>query len=185
MDDVFGRIFSYLVIIFAMFVIPLVWIFNNADMTQQSYISEQVQTFTSKARSTGCITKDEYRQFAENIGACGNAYQIKILHESKVSTPLEDKDGNTIKNKYRTSFRSYNLDDIVNTIEGLGNDGEPGTLDDETPSDYIMKDGDYITVSVKSVNSTEGSALLGMLSGHASGIKIVASAGGMVGNTQR
>ena len=49
----------------------------------------------------------------------------------------------------------------------------------------VMKDGDYINVTVVALNQTVGSRLLSMVTGSQIDERVYCTAGGMVGNTKR
>ncbi len=177
MDDIVGRIAAGVLIAVSLTLIPLVWVFNNFDLAQRSYVNNVVDSYVGEVRSTGEITEENYNQFLRDLSKSGMMFDIEIIHKSKTLVPAEagDKNGD-----YRTSYRSYNKDDI---FEYMNLDAHTGTDD---AYDYIMKDGDSITIKVTSITDTEGSKFLRMItSGGVNATKLTASSGGMIGNTKR
>ncbi len=178
MEDVVGRVFAPIFLIIAITLIPLVFVFSGLDLTQRSYVQETVDNYASEIRSTGVISKANYEKFIMDLQKTGMIFDINVVHKSKTVVPYGDGD-------YRTAFRSYGKDDILSYIEGYGDDMIPNTADDNEGYDYVMKNGDFITIKITSVEGTPGTKYLGLLNGSGSrGIKLSASSGGMVGNTR-
>ena len=176
MDHIIGRIVAPIILIILMIVVPLVWVATGIDNTQRSAADRIVNMYASEVRSTGVITKENYEAFLRNLQKTGEIYDINIVHESVVAVP----EG---KGKFSKSFKSYGKEDILAYVEGYGDDLEPGTADDTEGADYRMKTGDYITITATSVNGSVGTRYLDAANGDAvKGIKINATAGGMVGN---
>lgn len=178
MEDIVGRLTAGIFLIIALTLIPIVWVFNNLDLSQRSVINNVVNAYTEEIRSTGVISKENYEDFIRKLQQTGMTFDISILHKSKAAVP-----GNSA-GSYAVAYRSYNKNDILGVIEGYGADGEPNTSDDKAPRDYIMKSGDQISVTVQSLEETSGSKYLRLLMDGGSAIKLKASAGGMIGNTR-
>lgn len=173
MDDVLGRSFSYMLLIFGFFFLVPLLLFANADISNRSYVGQALNEFVGEARESGEITQEGYQRLMNKLIATGEGYQISAEHRSKVTV----YDGT----EYQSSYRSYNYNDILSVMEGYGEDMEPGTADDTGKGSYPMKRGDYFTVTVKSNGPTLGSRFLAaILPGH-QGLKLVCTSGGIVG----
>ncbi|MCD8082188.1 MAG: hypothetical protein LUE86_01350 [Clostridiales bacterium] len=179
MDDTIGRTFAYMLIGFGFFILAPILIFLNSDITARSYINTAITEFTENARADGVLRKSDYNQLVTRLNASGNTYVIRIEHKSRTAVPAESGNG------YETAYRSYNINDIFAVWDGYGEDMEPGTSDDVDGADYWMKDGDYLSISIVSHSSTLGSRVFGSLIGQPQGMKLIASSGGMIGNTGR
>ena len=176
MDGIVGRIIAPIILIVLMVVTPLVWVATGIDNSQRSAVDRIVNTYVSEVRSTGVITKENYEMFLRNLQKTGELYDINIVHESVVAVPNG-------KGKYGKAYTAYGKEDILAYVEGYGDDLEPGTADDTEGADYKMKQGDYITITATSLNGSVGTRYLDAANGDAvKGIKINATAGGMVGN---
>ncbi len=177
MDDIVGRLASACFIIFSLTIIPLMIIFNNLDLSQRSALDTIVSTYTDEVRSTGVISKENYEDFLRKLSSTGYTYDIKIVHKSKTAVP-------TTSGSYKIAYKAYSKSEILSYIEGFGPDGEPGTSDDTSIKDYVMKSGDFISIKVVADTETTGSKLFRSIINGSSIIKLGASSGGMVGNTR-
>ena len=52
-DDYVGKMFSMMFAIAVMFILPVILIAGGTDITQRSYVNNQLQIFASEVRSTG------------------------------------------------------------------------------------------------------------------------------------
>ena len=124
-----------------MFVFPLMSVADRSDDVSQLSVQSATTTFVDGIRSTGRITLDNYNKFVQEINSTGNTYdvvmEVKILDENpgkKVTWTSGDKIGENI---YYSQYTSQILEQLEN------GDGE-----------YILSEGDMISVSVKNTNQT-------------------------------
>lgn len=179
MDDILGRVFSYILLIFGLFFVAPLFVFLNADITTRNYVNTCVNEFTEEARAGGVITKADYNQLVNRLTASGDTYIITMEHKSKILVP--DEDGN-----YQTVYESHPTNEILSILFGYGSDGEPGSADDVPEGeDYVMKNGDYLTITAKSNSPSIGTRFYSGIRFQSGGIKLRASAGGIVGKTAR
>ena len=178
MDNVLSRIFGPIILIIMMLVVPIIWIATGLDNTQRSAVDKIVHDYAAEVKSTGVITKENYDSFLRDLQKTGETYDITVVHKSLIAVP---EAGGT----YSKAYRSYGKEDILNYIEGFGADQEPGTADDTDVQVYKMKQGDFINITVVSTNGSIGTRYLDAANGSPiKGIKIKATAGGMIGNTR-
>ena len=183
-DDAVGKVVASLFLIIGIFLIPLIIISVNSDITERSYVDENVQEFCEMVRSTGCLSKANYEEMRNALSATGNIYKITFLHRSYRAIP--DGDG-----EYRSAFTAYGTTEILNYIYGTFDPGDPcpiyNSYDplDEKTWDYTMKDGDYFSITVEGVNPTKGASFLKLLTGGRGNEHLYCTSGGMIGNTKR
>lgn len=179
MEDIIGKTTSYILLIFGFFFLVPLFLAVNLEYTTRNYISSTVNTFTETARTSGMLRKEDYSNMVDRLNSTGNSFSIRLEHKAKVAVPNEADEG------YQISYLPYSLQDVYAEWEGVGKDMIPNTEDDTEGKGYQMKDGDYLTISVVSNESTLAGRFLGILSGHPEGMKVSASAGGIVGKTAR
>ena len=122
--------------------------------------------FVDQSRTTGMITPENYLTYANSIGMTGN-YTIQLEHRAKVAFPDEESSNAS----YKIGFRAFFRDEILNEM-----------FDNNESNDYLMSNGDYLTVTVTSQAHSFTNSFMRLFTGQdATGVSI--SYGGYVGNT--
>lgn len=141
MSDTFITIIAIFLAAILMFIFPLMTLADRNDDITQLTVQTSTNEFVDQIRKTGKLTINQYSSFISTISATGNAYdveiEIKILDENpaKKSTLLDN--GTVIgENVYYSVFTTQ-------IEEKLASDSE-----------YILKEGDIISVSVKNRGTT-------------------------------
>ena len=123
-----------------MFVFPLMSISERNDDIAQLGIQTAVTEFVDKVASTGKITLDQYSAFTQTLGATGNSYdievEVQVLDENpgkKTTWAVSDKIG---ENTYYSVYTSQ-IEEVL-----------------EKSNNYVLKEGDVVSVSVKNTNTT-------------------------------
>lgn len=176
-DDAVSKVVAALFLTLGIFVLPLIIISVNSDLTERSYVDENIQEFSEMARSTGYISKENYEQLMNVLSSAGGTYKITMLHRSYRAIPSGPA------GEYRTSYTAYGQNDIICKLYGLNVDGSPNASD--PGSDYVMKDGDFFSITVEGMGSTKSASYLKALSGGKGEEHLYCTSGGMVGNTKR
>lgn len=176
-DDAVSKVVAALFLTLGIFVLPLIIISVNSDITERSYVDENIQEFSEMVRSTGYISKENYEQLLNVLSSAGGAYKITMLHRSYRAIPSGSS------GDYRTSYTAYGQNEIIRHLYGLKLDGSPDTSN--PGSDYIMKDGDFFSITVEGTGSTKSASYLKALSGGKGEEHLYCVSGGMVGNTKR
>lgn len=143
MGDSFMTVIAIFVATILMFIFPLLSVSERSDDISQLAAQTAVVEFVDKVSSTGKITAADYNSFIENLATTGNTYDIelvaKILDENpgkKVTWTSGDKIGENI---YYSQFTSQITDELAK------NNGK---------GEYLLKEGDMISVSIKNTNQT-------------------------------
>lgn len=132
MRDFITGFLAVLMLIFIALIAPLQQNSAQVNSSVQSIVAEDVNCFVEKVRSQGYITGQDYRKFLDALEGTGNIYDISVTVLSETYYPSE----NDIK--YEAAYIPDSQSEIVGELGKL-------TVDDV----YSMKNGDYITVSVK------------------------------------
>lgn len=142
MGDSLMTVIAIFVATILMFVFPLLSVSERSDDISQLAVQTATVEFVDKVSSTGKISSSDYDAFVQSLATTGNTYDIemeaKILDENpgkKVTWTSGDKIG---ENVYYSQFSSQILD----------------KLKDENGGQYILKEGDMISVNVKNTNQT-------------------------------
>lgn len=169
MNDIIGK---FAVIIFGIpfvFYIAIAIIALKMDNMSQTYIDNAVVEFVDNARASARITPEAYENMAYKISVAHSPCEIKIWHSAKYVNPGEESDG-------RYDALTYNED---YGKEYIFSKMYP---DNYTSKDYLLKEGDYIKVTVQNETPTLGARLAGILLPGYNKNSLFTSYGGYVGN---
>lgn len=125
-----------------MFVFPLAAISEMNDQETLALVQSYTTEYVNKIRSKGKITKDDYETYIQQLYATGNSYDVQF--EVKVA---DANPGKKTKNQQVGDMVYYSL-----YTTQLTNETNTGYLD--TSGQYILKEGDHVSVYVKNTNTT-------------------------------
>lgn len=168
MSETFITIIAIFLSATLMFIFPLMteadWNEDIMQLTVQTTTAE----FVDEIRRTGKLTVDKYENFKASIAATGNAYDIelefKILDENPAKKTSQSEGATIIgQNVYYSVYTTQ--------IE---------TKLYEQNSDYLLKEGDIVSVSVRLRSITLAQSLRNVyytVSGKPTGSELASSAG--------
>ena len=143
MGDSFMTVIAIFVATILMFIFPLLSVSERSDDISQLAAQTAVVEFVDKVSSTGKITAADYDSLINSLATTGNTYDVeieaRILDENpgkKVTWTSGDKIGENI---YYAQYTSQIVDELAK------NDGK---------GEYVLKEGDMISVSVRNTNQT-------------------------------
>lgn len=143
MDTYAGKmIFSFFGIVLIFFVV-MADISFKLDQEHEANIQSYVQQFVDKSVVTGRITEKNMQEMYDLLYQTGYLYDIEVVHKTCYEYPEADGD-------YSTHYDAYSKESILENM----NDGS-----------YKMKDGDNLTVSVKTKSQTASETILGWIAG--------------------
>lgn len=124
-----------------MFIFPLMSVSDRNDDVSQMAVQTSVTELVDKARTIGVLKLSDYDAFIQEIASTGNAFdidmEIKRIDENP-SKKLAQASGDKIgENVYYSIFTSQIEEDLY-----------------DTDSKVVLKEGDYLTVTVKNTNQT-------------------------------
>ena len=141
MDDILISIFAIALSVILMFIFPLMTMSDRTDDISQLTVDIAIVEFVDQVRIIGKITDNEYNKFVSNINSTGNTYNIELEVSIKDENPgrqmTSQSNGQDIgENSYYSIYTSQ----IMNEIEKNG--------------EYILKEGDIFSASIKNTNQT-------------------------------
>lgn len=140
MDDILTSIFAILLSVILMFIFPLLTMSDRTDDISQLTVDIATTEFVDKVRTSGVITKDEYEKFFDNIGSTGNDYMVELEVKIKDENPgriMTDKNRENIGENVYYSVYTSEIENIM-----------------KNKKEYILKEGDIFSTSVKNTNQT-------------------------------
>lgn len=129
-----------------MFIFPLMWTANSQEEISQTTVQTLVSNFVNTVATKGKLTRLDYEEFVQKLNATGNSFDIEI--EIQV---LDDNPGK------KTTITSPNLigENIYYSVfTSTILYSENGIYGANGKTEYLLKKGDYIIVSVKNTNIT-------------------------------
>lgn len=166
MGDSLTTIIAIFLAAVLMFIFPLAAIADRNDDASQMYIQTTLDNFVNTVAAKGTLTKKDYEQLEAQLEATNNSYDIELTINVADVNPGKKTDNQKVGD---TTYYSV----YTTQIEGILNDKQV----------YYLKEGDYIKVSVKNINTTISqmikNVLFGMtgnesyvISGQASGVVV-------------
>lgn len=135
----------------ALIALPTIAQSPQLDNAAQTYVMDKTSKFVNAIRNDGYLNEDMMWRLNEQLAATGNSYEIKITHEHRVIMPVYDDNGN-FKDDTKVVYENTYEDDILKELyEG---DGE-----------YKFSEGDQISVTIQSTNTTLSQKLVGFVTG--------------------
>lgn len=122
-----------------MFVFPLAAIADRNDDASQMYVKTTLDNFVNTVTAKGALTLQEYEKLEAQLEATNNSYDIELTISVADENP--GKKGDTQKIGDTTYYSAY----TAQIMDQLNN---------SSSHTYYLKEGDYITVSVKNINRT-------------------------------
>ncbi len=165
MQEFFTAFFAVILTIYIAIVAPLQQQSSQVNSSVQTIVAEDVNSFVDQVRSQGYITGQDYRNFLNTLEGTGNVYDISITVLSETYYPSESD------LKYEAAYIPDSQNEIVDELGEL-------TADDI----YTMKNGDYITVTVKQANVSLAKRLANIMLVTKYSPEIYYAYGGGVGN---
>lgn len=166
MEDSLSIIFSIIVGLIIMFVVPLMDVWELQDNLSYVVVYSAVTDFVDTCRNVGCISIDSYNRLQSTLSSTGNSFNVSIEHRDWKAIPRED---GTYYDVYLNTYTNEILDRIH-------------TVDPTTNINQIYPIGkyDYLYVSVKNTNITQASIITQMFANDTTNFKIGCAYGGCV-----
>lgn len=141
MSDTFITIIAIFLAAILMFIFPLMTLADRNDDVTNLTVQTATTEFVDEIRRTGKLTEDEYNSFNSILSATGNAYDVeiefKILDENPAKKTSQTTNITIIGENVYYSVYTTQIEDRLNTN-----------------SEYLLKEGDIVSVSVKNRSAT-------------------------------
>ena len=150
MGDSLTTIIAIFLAAVLMFIFPLAAIADRNDDTSQMYIQTTLDNFVNTVAAKGKLTKEDYEQLESTLEATNNSYDIELKIDIKDVNPGKKTENDKIGD---TTYYSVYTTQIVDS------------LNNSTSNKYLLREGDYIKVSVKNINTTISQMIKNVLYG--------------------
>lgn len=140
MSDTLITIIAIFLAAILMFVFPLLSVSERTDDISQLAVQTATSEFVNNARTTGKITLDEYSAFVQTLAATGNSYDIEmeVKHlDENIGKKSEWTNKQVIGENVYYSVYTTQIEEKL-----------------DASNNYLMKEGDIFSVSVKNTNTT-------------------------------
>ena len=166
MSSIPERLMAIFLTVVMITVVPMVSFFQRQDDVTYNYVFNEVNIFVEEILDLGMITEGRYLQFAEDLGATGHAFEIRLKHDKKQYVPDPSSPGG-----FTVVYESYYNRDILD--DGIYASGG---------GQYVMSKGDMLTVQVVNKSTTFAEAAHNVFSETDLQGTINVRIGGMVAN---
>lgn len=140
MGDSLMTIIAIFLAVILMFLFPMLSVSERADSISQLAVETAVTDFVDNSRAIGKITVANYEKLINSLNATGNSYEIE-MERQVLDENVGKKTAWTNKQVWgENEYYSVYTSQILETL-----------LKDE---DYIMKEGDNFSCTVKNTNQT-------------------------------
>lgn len=98
-----------------MFVFPLMTMADKTDDVSTLTVQTATNDITSKVRTTGRFTQEDYDNFILSLASTGNAYDVEIIVQKKDENPAKKKSNGTATigdNVYYTMYTTQVLESL-------------------------------------------------------------------------
>lgn len=159
-----GKLITYVVSIFVLFIIIPYLFLSQLDSTKETYIYSLTTDFADECMSTGQITPEKLEMYSQKVYGMGH-YNIKIEHASKMAFSRENGD-------VELDYSKTGTEQILNQMY----------LDANEPIPYKMKTGDRIYVTVNKTSQSTSEKIMSFIGVHVTK-QLIVNYGGTVGTT--
>lgn len=163
MEDNLQRVFSILISVLILFILPLYITFEKIDDISYSLALKITSNFVDNVTAKGYVSKEMYNDFVTKLSVTGNVYDVKMEHLSRKYEPIiytyNDKgragffdyalysqslnsENSNIEISYKVSEIKYSQAQILKILDGT---------DEKAFSD--MTDSEYKNIDIKNINS--------------------------------
>lgn len=164
MGSSFGKIFSYIVSVFVLFIIIPYLFLSQLESTKETYIYSLTTDFADECMSTGQITPEKLEMYTQKVYGMGH-YEVKMEHASKMAF---SRDNGEVELDYLSTGTEMILNDMY--------------LDVNDPVPYKMKTGDRIYVTVTKTGQSTSEKIMDFIGVNVTK-QLIVNYGGTVGTT--
>ena len=123
-----------------MFVFPLSAISEMNDNEALAMVQSYTTEFVNQIRSKGKITQEDYNAYIQKLNATGNSYDVDFEVQIADANPGKKTDNQQIGD---TTYYGVYTSQVIEKLSNSNGSGQ-----------YILKEGDFVSVSVKNTNTT-------------------------------
>ena len=119
-----------------MFVFPLAAISEMNDSEALAMVQSYTTEFVDQIRAKGKITADDYNAYVQKLNATGNTYDVNMEVQIADVNPGKKTQNQQVGDTTYYSDYTYQIQQVLGT------------------GDYLLKEGDFVVVSVRNTNTT-------------------------------
>ncbi|MGY3386794.1 hypothetical protein ACVWZB_004748 [Paenibacillus polymyxa] len=173
--------FAALIAIALLYFAPLLSSYVQQDQIAYNLSYNAVTNFVDAVRNKGYITPTMYSDFTRELELTGNMFDIQMEHKAKRYNPIYDNpaDETTFTGSAEVYYDATYQDNILATLFP-----DNGASDNDPSRRYLLKEGDFFSVTVKNTNITNATILFDYLTNGTTGdaTRIYIPYGGLVNN---
>lgn len=157
MGNTVGKMFSVLLAVLLLFMVPLMHMYEQQDKTSRIFVFTETTEFVDAIRNVGHLTPQMYEEFVRKLSATNNHYEIALEHSHERLDPIygDPLDPASFKDQYEVHYDTYYTKEVMDhlfPIVGIG-------------STYEFSQGDYFLVRITNKNKTLGTRVKQLLLG--------------------
>lgn len=166
MNQSFGQVFSIAAASILFFIFPVYLFSQQQDILLQSYVWEETAEFAEMVKNNGYISKNMYDRYLKNLQMTNQIYEIKMTHKHKIIQPVYNDEG-YFMDEVQTTYENHYEKEILSVIY-------------EQKSDYLFRQEDYFSVTIKNKSHTLAEKMRSLLFGRTSEHSILITYGGLI-----
>ncbi len=145
LDQSIWKIFSILLVVILLYVIPIMHTFERQDDITYSVVYTETHKFIDSVRDLGYMTDTMYNELKKKISATGNLYQIELEHYKKQYVPVYDDKTHQFLEEYTIVYDGTYTENIEEVLSSSGS--------------YSMDIGDFVYIEVKNQGKTKAAVI--------------------------
>lgn len=178
MPNALSKIAAIFIVVILLFIYPIKNELERQDETSRIFVLNKTIGFVDSVRNLGYISPDMYENYLGELALTGNLYKVEMEHAKLEYLPVLEYNPST--GLYETVLGEFQKS-YINTYTA---EIEECLFPDPDPvlgKHYVMRKGDYFTVSVVNQNKTMATKIQEIVYGRViSPEKIFVTYGGMI-----
>lgn len=178
MSEPFSKFIAIVFALVCMIFIPLSLSARMHDEAIQNQVYSDTVSFVEKVREQGMLTQEMYNMFIRDLDATGYLYDVEIEQKHTTVIPVFKDDG-SVRGTKEIDVMTYEEDILKKVFTGVETTLENGEVATEEGVYYFSK-GDYVTVTVRSRETTDSGWFFAHLFGGRASTELYAVYGGVI-----
>lgn len=163
MTDILGKIFSYILMTFAL-LLAIMSLLTGVDRIMDSYVTNKATSFVDICRTTGKIDPDNYEEFCKSIYKIGD-YEVELCHGKRIALWSNGES--------QLMHKEFYSEEILDKMYGQN---------DTENYPYLLNNGDYITISVRKMGKGFSGGFYEFFLNNGNSSKLLVNYSGIVGS---
>jgi len=177
MKDNISIIFTAIIGVFLIVILPLFSILDRQDSMSYNVVLTQTTKFVDNIRNNGFIDKESYYNYISALASTANTYKVDMEIYRKRLIPDTESGSDT----YIEDVELFNTMDVLEVIESE-NSITDADKSNEKNNVYLLRENDEVYFKVYNTNMTAGSVIYNAFASTGTNKVINISYGGVVNN---